>query len=303
MKGDFLYNEILTHKDMWDTCDGSTLDFMPFVPLIKGIMTRHALTAKKIKSFSKATNAVFEVDGTILKIFVPHYYDNNYFAEIFGLNHAIKQGVSVPKLIAHGVFKDSYDFHYIVQEKINGQSLRTKLPELSENQQATIGNKIFHIIKKLNIPVKNFHEENYFDVELNSNNWLRYSSKFQQERLEYLSEYIESKPTITFVHSDLHLNNILIDENNEPVIIDFGECKCAPTELELPALLFSAIEFPALFKGFTDNFDINELVRLTFTGNLLQYGMAKRWFSRICDNPDEIWQFYEKLQEYYVKMY
>ncbi len=296
MPSDYLYNQKKLQRDSWDTWKGRGLELAPFLPLISAIAERHGFSAKNIESLPNATNAVFKIDDILLKIFLPEFNDGEYGAEVFGLEKANSLGVPAPKLLAHGLYKDRYDFYYIFQEKIEGESLYKKIDFLTEEEKYDLGKELAAIVEKLHIPVEDFRGYQYLEENLYDRGWNSFPIQFKRERLKYLKKYIQTEPKKVLIHGDLHIGNILIDKEKRPIIIDFGDACLAPPASDLPAFLFCILEEPIFLRGFIGTRDIKALTEEVYTATLI-HGYGYDLVDEICENPSGIEVFRKALEE------
>ena len=270
------FNYTINDWKSWEDIFQSFQSIDVFSPLIEKIFAVHNLPVEKIQNLAPSTNAVFRVGDYVVKILVPEEsgfnMESDYNTEIFGMNHAAKNGVPIPEVIACGGISDKYFFRYIVMRYINGEPLSDVREYLSPAEKFAVGREIRRIIKLLNVKTERFNDIDVFgDAETNGR-WDKFSDKFNAERIEFIRRN-KNKPLV-YVHGDLHAANIIVDRNadNKIYIIDFADSYSAPYEYELPSTIFSFIcgdDDAELARGFLDGEDIQEFAEKCFFGLML----------------------------------
>ena len=273
-----LFNHTINDWKSWENLFQSFQSIDAFSPLIEKIFAIHNLPmdTKKIQNLAPSTNAVFRVGDYVAKILVPEESgfntESDYNTEIFGMNHAAKNGVPIPEVIACGSISDKYFFRYIVMKYIDGEPLSDVRKYLSPDEKFAVGKEIRKIIRRLNVKTERFNDIDVFGDAEKNERWDKFSDKFNAERIEFIRRN-KNKPLV-YVHGDLHAANIIIDRstNNKIYIIDFADSYSAPHEYELPSTIFSFIcghGDAGLAKGFLDGDDIQEFAERCFFGLML----------------------------------
>jgi len=191
------------------------------------------------------TNSVYSVDDKyIIKICDNKNNEKRFKNEInFYLKN--KNNKYIPKLYKYYLSKDKFDYSYIIVEKINGKTLYNFWHTIEEKKRK-------EIIKGISLMMKSFHSvkgEKYdwslfikekLIKDLNNCNSNNLFNNEEKEKLEYVikkcSKYLESEE-FGLVHSDIHFDNILIDENDNLKLIDFETSIYAPIDYELDIFL------------------------------------------------------------------
>lgn len=230
-----------------------------FEPLAEMIFKRESLVFQGLKTSLPGSNAVFRSGEYFIKFFLPYSSDaeceNEYQTECFGLIHAEKMGIRVPKLIANGVCEDRYRFYYIVTSAVKGIPLSSCINSLSLADKRNIGEKIGEISIRLNRPCARFNQRHVCQAS-NMQRWKAYSEKISVERAKLLELAASKISEECFVHSDLNADNILIDDDYNVWIIDFADAMLAPIMIEKAMLLCDAFQ---LDRGLMEGYGIKVL--------------------------------------------
>jgi len=156
-----------------------------------------------------------------------------------------KNNKYIPELYNYYISKDKDDYSYEIIEKVNGKSLYFVWHLFDEQKRK-------EIVKEICLMMKSFHSvkgEKYdwalfikekLIKDLNNCNSNNLFTKEEKEKIEYTieesSKYLESAE-FRLVHSDIHFDNVLIDENNNLKLIDFETAIFAPIDYELDIFL------------------------------------------------------------------
>jgi serine/threonine protein kinase len=242
-------------------------------PLINFILGKESLPASKVENLSPGTNAVFKSGEYVVKIFAPKesgYGDITvYQSELFALSFAQSNGVSVPKLFAHGIADDKYCFPYMIMDYIEGVefSEHSEKENFTDTDKISFGKRMREITDKMNKPCKSF---NSIDVKQRHNRWNEdgFSENFMSERLEYIKSHDFGE--MIFIHGDLCADNILIDNKNNIYIIDFADAIKAPQCYEHAHIATELFNFDKSYlRGYFGGYTADELVDICFDGILL----------------------------------
>ena len=151
----------------------------------------------------------------------------------------------IPKLYCYYISTKDTDYSYEIIEKVNGKSLYFVWHTFDEEKRK-------EIIKEISLMMKSFHSvkgEKYdwslfikekLIKDLNNCNSNNLFTNEEKEKIEYIieesSKYLESAE-FGLVHSDIHFDNVLFDENNNLKLIDFETAIFAPIDYELDIFL------------------------------------------------------------------
>lgn len=151
----------------------------------------------------------------------------------------------IPKLYCYYISTKDTDYSYEIIEKVNGKSLYFVWHTFDEEKRK-------EIIKEISLMMKSFHSvkgEKYdwslfikekLNKDLENCNAHNLFSKQEKEKISFLidnSSYYLSTEEFRLVHSDIHFDNVLIDENNKLKLIDFETAIYAPIDYELDIFL------------------------------------------------------------------
>lgn len=206
-----------------------------FTPLIACIYQREHLPCVSISHLMAGTNAVFKVDNTVCKIFAPKESgldcESDYTTELFGLKRAEELDIRAPRIIAHGLINDSYDFLYIIMEYVHASSYSECEHQLEDDEINGIARQLKIICNKLNTPCEQFNHWDVIERSLSNSRWHQLPVSFNDERKAYIEQVKFGNHV--FVHTDLNPDNVLIDEKKNVTVIDFADAVLGPLELEL----------------------------------------------------------------------
>lgn len=156
-----------------------------------------------------------------------------------------KNNKYIPKLYKYYISTKDTDYSYEIIEKVNGKSLYFVWHTFDEEKRK-------EIIKEISLMMKSFHSvkgEKYdwslfikekLNKDLENCNAHNLFSKQEKEKISFLidnsSDYLSTEE-FRLVHSDIHFDNVLIDENNKLKLIDFETAIYAPIDYELDIFL------------------------------------------------------------------
>ena len=151
----------------------------------------------------------------------------------------------IPKLYRYYISTNGTDYSYEIIEKVKGKSLYFAWHTIEEDKRKEIIKEIslmmksFHVVKgkkydwalyikeKLIKDLKNCNLRNLFnEEEINEINYI----------IDNCTKYLYSED-LRLVHSDIHFDNLLMDENNNLKLIDFETTIFAPIDYELDIFL------------------------------------------------------------------
>lgn len=172
------------------------------------------------------TAEIFQLDSNrILKLFKLGYSKDSMLHEY--RNHQVVSGLvdSVPKL--YEIVEENRRFGYIM-EKING----TNLAELLLNEQT-----FMDAMEQFVFLHKEWNKEVSSEV-ISYKDWMTALLE-NKENVSGLLDKISHLPEgNTLCHGDFHPYNILLTENNKPVVIDFANVCRAPKEYDIARTYF-----------------------------------------------------------------
>ena len=118
---------------------------------------------------------------------------------------------------------------YMLQTWINGQTLETALPILSEDKQYKLGVEAGKILRKMH-SFKSTVISDWYSVRLEQylSNYKKYkqydiSYKYEHQINEYINKNVNllKGKQVSFVHGDYHIGNIILSPEQTITIIDF----------------------------------------------------------------------------------
>ena len=265
----YLFTEELSSWSSWGKVFQS---INAFRPLIKYIFQKENLKFTQIENCTPGTNAVFKVNGYIVKLFAPKESgmdtDTDFDTELFGMCRVNNLGVFAPKLVASGAVEDKYLFCYMVMEYIDGIEISEIRKKLTTDEKYKIGQKLRTITDKMNTSCEPFNNLDVINDIGRYKRWTKYPESFKRERLEYIKSHDFGEHV--FNHGDLNGDNILLGKNGELYIIDFADAVLAPKSYEQALITCELFHFEKPYlHGYFGEYSIEELTELCFNGLLI----------------------------------
>lgn len=249
-RGKMLFKHELNGWESWNKIATSC---EVFAPIIYSIFDREGLPINTIHNCAIATNAVFRVDNYVIKIYAPvetGVNDGNNTEPVV-YKYAYDLGLPVPKLISHGVYRDKYQFEYIIMEYVEGIPFDRACMIASIEEKRNYIRQLREILDQLNRPLDNLiPKSDLIGRAINNERWKGLSESLVAELIGRAKTL--SYENLELAHGDLTPGNLIIDSNNKLWIIDFGEAQLVPPYYELVSIIF------VLFKW--DKFLVREFV-------------------------------------------
>ncbi len=129
--------------------------------LVGAIMKGEKLAFDRIYNLTPGTNAVFRVGKYVLKIFAPEECGReqirDFETEVFALKFAVEHGVTAPRLVGSGTYKDKYVFNYIVLDYVGGTEFNDEVKSMSGAQKMEAGRELRRLADGMNVPCDDFN--------------------------------------------------------------------------------------------------------------------------------------------------
>ena len=266
-----LFTEKITNLQEWSEIFQNKA---AFTPLAQEIFARCGLPFSGLESCAPGSNAVFGAGKYIVKIFSPVQAQlggaEEFVAEKYGLERAARLGVPAPRVMASGVLEDRYVFRWMVLERVKGDLLAHAVPGLSDGDWFELGAQLRQAVERLDAPCADFYGKALGNADSEAR-WMLFSQAFRKERQTLLAGW---QPQPVFVHGDLNADNLMVAKDGRLVLIDFADCRTAPFETELAALVCDGFRFPAAYlRGFLEEYDRAQMAKALLRGLLLHdYG-------------------------------
>ena len=247
--------------------------------LTKAIYAKEGIPMGRMQKLTPGTNAVFRVGDTVVKIFAPveaMVSDSDDFqVELTAHTAAALVGVSVPKILAHGCYRDSYSFSYVIMEFIEADEIRTVLPKLSYQEQMDVLRQLKQTVDLLHsVPIDNNEQriDHVLQRAINNKRWEIYNRQVSNEVQDILLQSfmgIQNLP-LHRVHGDMTGENVLVSKSGKVFLIDFADSCIAPAKYEDVAILGGALSYnPDLCKRYFAYANPSEFVMQLFPYFLL----------------------------------
>ncbi len=193
-------------------------------------------------------NTVFKVDDKYI-IKVCGRDDDNQFKVEADFYHENDSNEEVPKLYKYDDSKTVIPYVYEIMEKVEGESLYYYWYKMNEAERENIIKRIVEVMKSI-------HKKDYEgydwvekvkgEVQECFNECIDMFNDEEQDVIKYsikLYAPILSENRFSFIHNDLHFDNILIDSDKEIKLIDFNDAMVAPFDYDF-RILYMCMERP-----------------------------------------------------------
>lgn len=169
-------------------------------------------------------------DRYILKVVIDPKKDNSTIKEInFLLNNDLS---FTSNIIFSDNTKNQFPFVYYLEEKIDGESLLLKWPLLKKCEKEVILKQLLKYLEELHTykyirKFKNSALSSLIDTYDKYMNEIIESDILTDKKIAYLQELknviytLFKDAKVGLIHGDLHFNNVLLNNRNEIVLIDF----------------------------------------------------------------------------------
>ena len=150
-------------------------------------------------------------DNLVCKMFYPNYPAEYIEHEFTNANLVWKLGIRTPK--AHEIIKED-NRQGIVFDRVFGEELSTRFFSANEMEKDLLLDRFVGFHKQL--------MQYYIDEAISYKDFLRMLSSDDETN----SKISALEDRNCFIHGDFHLNNVLVDDNNDFVLIDMmNVCK------------------------------------------------------------------------------
>lgn len=212
-----------------------------FTPLAQEICRREHLPWHNLSPLTPGTNGVFRCGDLVLKIFFPKESGLNPEPDILTETAACRQaaawGIPTPELVAQGKIADKYEFHYLVTAYTSGQEAGDWLISASPVQKERFVEQLKTLLKTFNRPVDGLLPVEDLKASARKNPRLNLLPPSLREECLARLETLELNELV-LTHGDLTGENILMDQNNTLIIIDWADAHIAPAWYELGPIAF-----------------------------------------------------------------
>lgn len=211
-----------------------------FTPLAKEICRREGLPWQDLSPLTPGTNSVFRCGEFVLKIFFPKESGldpkADYSTELAASCQAMEWGIPLPKVIAHGMISDRYDFYYIVTEYFPGQEAGSWLKQAGISQQKTFVERLKELLLVLNRPTAALPCADLKALARTNERLEKLAPSLVEDILTRLETLNLGQLVLT--HGDLTGENILIQEDGTFLVIDWADAHMAPAWYEWGPIAF-----------------------------------------------------------------
>ena len=241
----FLFTETIHNWQDWSAVFQSKTAFLPLVPHI--CKKEHLPVPQTLGALTPGTNAVFRVSDYVLKIYAPaqsgigtvQEVSNGVFFESNAMKSAAQQGVLVPMVIATGIIHDAYDFAYMIQDFVQGVSIKNMWPQMRASEKEAFALKLKQMVLRLQESRKvNLKKMDLLAQTLQNERWHALNVTLVQELHALAKKTLQENQNYVLCHGDLNEDNVLITPTGEIALLDFGDALLAPACYELPPVVF-----------------------------------------------------------------
>ncbi len=198
---------------------------------LKDIINTILPSPKNIKKYSTGwTNIVMEATDKNNECFVFRFPRNDFFSKQIEkdviANNFLKSKINAFKTIDLNIKYDSKARPFSIHTKIEGESLTNRLNYLKFDEKCKIIKEIAEFLSKVHSIKVNLNEiPDKLNVRLSHflNELAKVDDNYYDYSLQQEMEKEENESNLVFVHGDLNIGNILLNENNEIVaFLDFA---------------------------------------------------------------------------------
>ena len=191
------------------------------------------------------TNSLFLVDNKYIVKICNNKDNEEKFKNEISFYNRNKNNKFIPKIYLYHIAKEKEDYSYIVIEFIRGKTLYNVWHELNEEERKLIIKKIVDLMKTFHsIKGNRYDWAKYMKNKINQSlNFCRNKNLFSLSELKLfkyiltnMDKYLKSDD-FRLIHSDIHFDNIIVDENKNLKLIDFETSMYAPIDYELDIFL------------------------------------------------------------------
>lgn len=219
------------------------------------------------------TNSIYSLNNKYILRFCSNPNNMTNFTRASEFCTSYSESVNCPHIIYSEHDKDT-DEAWQLEEKFSGVNLSAKWGALSENQREVIIAKICEELKRIHqIPIRLV-----FEKEFAPNEWrkkfirdiekkcLKLESKYANRSIfNEIQSYVEayasclSEVNYAICHTDLHFDNIMINDNEDILFLDFDRLRISSIDYELDIISVMAnhpeivINSSCLFTPLTKN--------------------------------------------------
>lgn len=282
----------------WASVHGQPLDY--WQPALDTIRDRHNLPHRAWVRFSLGKNIVFGSDTAVIKLSPPFWVtDLHCEAEVLRFI-AGQLPVSTPAVIAYGKLDT---WAYLVMERVRGESLRWRWPQLTEAQQLSVAHQhgeMMAALHALPLPDGEFcadfpwWQPMLTDQREQSAKRLRHDGIPEilladlEPFLQRVQPLLDADTAHVLLHGDLTALNLQIDDSAQLVgLIDWGDTKIGPRAHEYisPGTHFYRGQRPFLHEWYagygqplTTDLQLNIMAR-----SMLYYAGEDGYFKRVLE--------------------
>ena len=192
------------------------------------------------------TNKIYSINGKyILKICINDKNRGNFKrASLFCQKYA--ERINCPQIIYSCLDCDNV---WQIEEQFNGENLFFKWNKLDKYEKDDVIRKICRELRKVHeIPItevfesdfnpedwkKKFEKDIFKKIDYLENKGLKFVDLYKRIK-EYIVQNLETLNEVNFkvCHTDIHFDNIMIDDNNNITILDYDRLRIASLDYEL----------------------------------------------------------------------
>ncbi len=260
--------ERLLHESIenWEDWGRVYQSIPAFSPLVEEIFRREKLAFSPLEHLTPGTNAVFRVGDAVVKVFFPKESGldplPDYQNEAAVCGRLTELGVPTPRLLARGYVDDKYRFYYLITQFFQGREAGEFLCHASPAQKERFAGQLRELLEKLNRPAEGLIQPVDLLERAVGNSRLEQLPPSLAEDLRSRARSLDLSRRV-LVHGDLTGENLLIDQQEAPVVIDCADACLAPDWYELGPIVFELFRCdPVLLRAFAGE-DRAELVERT----------------------------------------
>lgn len=225
-----------------------------FSGLIREILRREGLPFSSLEGLTPGTNAVFRSGGLVVKVFFPRESGldpvPDFEAEAAVCAWLTRHSIPTPRLLAGGFLEDRYRFYYLVTEYFPGKEAGGWLRGASREEKRAFARKLRGVLQRLNRPAEGLLPPVDLLGRAAGNPRLRRLPAGLVGELRARVQGLDLSQRV-LVHGDLTGENLLVDGQGDPVVIDCADACLAPAWYEYGPIAFELFQCdPVLLSAF-----------------------------------------------------
>ena len=235
-----LFSETVNNWQDW----GRVFQSIPaFTPLAREICRREGLPWTELSPLTPGTNGVFRCGELVVKIFFPKESGldprEDFSRELAASRQAWEWGIPTPKVAAHGMISDKYDFYYLVTTYSPGNEAGSWIKQATPTEQEGFVERLWELLRRLNRPTSALPTQDLKALARRNPRLERLTPSLRKEVLARLETLDLGELVLT--HGDLTGENLLVEADGSLMVLDWADAHLAPPWYELGPIAFELL--------------------------------------------------------------